>query len=234
VLHFGECAFDAERRLVFCSSNEVHLSRKAFDLLKILIDCQPRLVTKSELQDRLWPSTFVVDGNLSNLVAEVRRALHDDAHQPRYIRTVHGLGYSFCGSVAADGGPPTLPVVEFWLQLEGDRLPLPRGDHLIGRSPSSVVPIDDRTISRRHACIRVDDEATIVDLGSRNGTYLKGMRIKAPSILRHGDFLRIGSLTITFLVSRHSVATADHDMETADSQDPERIDEPATPGRAES
>ena len=72
-VRFSDCAFDAERRQVFRAGQEVHLSRKAFDLLGILIASQPRVVPKSELLERLWPETFVVEGNLSNLVAEVRQ-----------------------------------------------------------------------------------------------------------------------------------------------------------------
>ena len=91
-VRFAECAFDSERRQVFRAGQEVHLSRKAFDLLGILIASQPRVVSKSELLERLWPATFVVEGNLSNLVAEVRSALQDDAQNPRFVRTAHGLG----------------------------------------------------------------------------------------------------------------------------------------------
>jgi len=93
-VRFAECAFDSERRQVFRAGQEVHLSRKAFDLLGILIASQPRVVSKSELLERLWPATFVVEGNLSNLVAEVRSALQDDAQNPRFVRTAHGLGYA--------------------------------------------------------------------------------------------------------------------------------------------
>src|SRR4029450_2018776 len=82
-----------------------HRARRAFDLLGILIASQPRVVSKSELLESLWPETFVVEGNLSNLVAEVRQALQDDPHNPRFVRTAHGLGYAFCGSLSAGGGP---------------------------------------------------------------------------------------------------------------------------------
>jgi len=98
---YDHAAFDSERRQVFRAGQEVHLSRKAFDLLGILIASQPRVVSKSELLERLWPATFVVEGNLSNLVAEVRSALQDDAQNPRFVRTAHGLGYAFCGPASA-------------------------------------------------------------------------------------------------------------------------------------
>jgi DNA-binding winged helix-turn-helix (wHTH) protein len=207
---FADCAFDAERRLVFRAGQEVHLSRKAFDLLGILIASQPRVVSKSELLERLWPQTFVVEGNLSNLVAEVRQALQDDPHNPRFVRTAHGLGYAFCGSVsAAEEAPPTLPPADCWLVFGGGRVPLGRGEHLIGRSGKSVVPIDDMTISRHHARILVDDQVTLVDLGSRNGTYVSGERVKDPRVLRNGDRLTVGSVVLTVLLPQPGYPTTD-------------------------
>jgi DNA-binding winged helix-turn-helix (wHTH) protein len=209
-VRFADCAFDAERRQVFRAGQEVHLSRKAFDLLGILIASQPRVVSKSELLERLWPKTFVVEGNLSNLVAEVREALQDDPHTPRFIRTAHGLGYAFCGSVsAAEEAPPTLPPADCWLVFGGGRVPLGRGEHLIGRSGKSVVPIDDMTISRHHARILVDDQVTLVDLGSRNGTYVSGERVKDPRVLRNGDRLMVGSVVLTVLLPESGHPTTD-------------------------
>lgn len=207
---FADCTFDAERRQVFRAGQEVHLSRKAFDLLGILIASQPRVVSKSELLERLWPQTFVVEGNLSNLVAEVRQALQDDPHNPRFVRTAHGLGYAFCGSVsAAEEPPPTLPPADCWLVFGSGRVPLGRGEHLIGRSGKSVVPIDDMTISRHHARILVDDQVTLVDLGSRNGTYVSGERVKDPRVLRNGDRLTVGSVVLTVLLPESGYPTTD-------------------------
>ena len=54
------------------------LSPKAFDLLCILVAGRPKAISKSELQERLWPATFVVEKNLTNLVGEIRDALGDD------------------------------------------------------------------------------------------------------------------------------------------------------------
>ena len=67
-------------------------------------ECSPR----ASCSRRLWPDTFVAEANLSNLVAEIRDALGDRARSPLFVRTVHGFGYAFCGSVdddAASAGP---------------------------------------------------------------------------------------------------------------------------------
>ena len=211
-LRFSDCAFDTERRQVFRAGHEVHLSRKAFDLLGILIASQPRVVSKSELLERLWPQTFVVEGNLSNLVAEVRQALQDDPHNPRFVRTAHGLGYAFCGALSsAEDYPPTLPPAECWLVFGAGRVPLGRGEHLIGRSAKSVVPIDDMTISRHHARILVEGaRATLEDLGSKNGTWLRGQRLSSPMPLADGDEIRVGSVRLTFHVLAGESSTDTH------------------------
>ena len=68
---------------------------KAFDLLSILVADRPKAISKSDLQERLWPATFVVEKNLANLVSEIRDALGDDLSRLRFIRTVHRFGYAF-------------------------------------------------------------------------------------------------------------------------------------------
>lgn len=47
-------------------------------------------MAKSDLQERLWPSSFVVEKNLPNLIGEIRDAIGDDPTNPRFIRTVRG------------------------------------------------------------------------------------------------------------------------------------------------
>ena len=58
------------------------LSPKAFDLLSILVAHRPKAMAKSDLQERLWPTTFVVEKNLANLVGEIRDAIGDDPVEP--------------------------------------------------------------------------------------------------------------------------------------------------------
>ena len=90
-------------------SRHVKLSPKARELLEILAVGRPRAFTKAELQERLWPGTFVVEKNLANIVGEIREALGDDASDQRFIRTVPRYGYAFRDSaseVPADTGSP--------------------------------------------------------------------------------------------------------------------------------
>jgi hypothetical protein len=70
---------------------------------------------------------------------------------------------------------------------------LPGGAHVIGRAPSCTVVLDERTVSRRHACLRIcERSASIEDLGSANGVFVNGDRILLPESLEDGDIVVIG------------------------------------------
>ena len=99
---FGDFVLDLDRHELVRAGTRVSISPKAFQLLGILVKNHPKALSKTELQNRLWPSTFVVEKNLTNLVSEVRAALDDDPAHPRLIRTVHRFGYAFCGVPAAE------------------------------------------------------------------------------------------------------------------------------------
>ena len=90
------------RRQLTRAGREIHLEPKAFELLSALVLERPKALSKADLQERLWPGTFVAEANLSNLVAEIRAALGDPARAPLFVRTVHRFGYAFCGDAVAD------------------------------------------------------------------------------------------------------------------------------------
>ena len=92
---FGDFVLDPDAREVRRGDEPVLLSPKAYQLLEVLLLNRPKALSKSALQDRLWPDTFVVDKNLVNLIAEIRVALGDDAAHPRFVRTIHRFGYAF-------------------------------------------------------------------------------------------------------------------------------------------
>jgi non-specific serine/threonine protein kinase len=101
---FGDFVLDLDARELVRAGTPVSLSPKAFQLLGLLVQRHPRALSKTELQDLLWPGTFVVEKNLTNLVSEIREALGDDAATPRFIRTVHRFGYAFREMPSNDSG----------------------------------------------------------------------------------------------------------------------------------
>jgi pSer/pThr/pTyr-binding forkhead associated (FHA) protein len=78
-------------------------------------------------------------------------------------------------------------------------LPLVEGQNVIGRDEGTALRIDVPGISRRHALIRVrGGEATLEDLGSKNGTYLRGCRLEGPEVLRDGEVFVLGDVALVF------------------------------------
>jgi DNA-binding winged helix-turn-helix (wHTH) protein len=199
-LHFGPFSLDTLTRQLRRGADEIHLSPKAFSLLLELIERRPKALTKEALQESLWPDTFVVEKNLANLVAEIRGALEDDVRQPRFIRTVHGFGYAFCGTVGGDpAAEPPRVVSPCVLVCSGRLYPLAEGENVLGREGDAATWFDSTSVSRRHARIVVTDgKAVLEDLASKNGTFLGDTRVSAPVPLEDGAEIRLGSLRVRF------------------------------------
>jgi DNA-binding winged helix-turn-helix (wHTH) protein len=200
-LSFGDCVFDGRSRQLFRGGAPVHVPPKTFRLLEVLLEQRPAAVSKESLLDALWPGVFVADGNLARLVAELRDLIGDDAHAPRFVRTVARYGYAFHGDAASEDGGPARPSPPppFRLLHGATELPLVDGENVIGRDPAVHVPIDDASVSRHHARIVVDGfAARLEDLGSKNGTYVQDRRIETAVPLRDGDAIRLGSVALVF------------------------------------
>lgn len=201
---FGDFTLDNATRQLLSGGREVHLSPKAFDLLAALIADRSRAVSKTELMQRLWPSTFVEETNIAGLVAEIRRALHDPASDPRFVRTVYGFGYRFIGHVTADEHLTTSSARRVKLYLVSDQreMLLMDGANVIGRAEDATIQIDSPGVSRYHARVLVSDGgATLEDVQSKNGTYLNGTRLAASVPLSEGDQIKVGKVVLTFRVA---------------------------------
>ena len=197
---FGTFTLDLDTRQLLNGREEIHISPKAFDLLAILANARPNVVSKQALQKQLWPDTYVAEANLSNLIAEIRNAIDDSAREPRFIRTAHRYGYAFCGEAATSGiGPRATPTPSCWVNWGMQRFPLPPGEHIIGRGAEASIRLDGNTVSRRHARIVVKPDVVVLeDFGSKNGTYRGKVRVTEPVTRADGDEIRIGSQLIQF------------------------------------
>jgi DNA-binding winged helix-turn-helix (wHTH) protein len=195
-LRFGEFVFDTGTRQLWRRKEERNLGRKAFDLLELLIQRRPNVVSKETLHDQLWPGTFVSGSTLATVVGEVRAALGDDPASPRFLRTVHGVGYAFCGEASEEAAPAardTSGKLSYRLLFEDREISLRPGENLLGRVDDGVLWIDSPSVSRRHARIRVEGgRATLDDLGSKNGTFCRGERVSSSVVLSDGDEIRLG------------------------------------------
>jgi DNA-binding winged helix-turn-helix (wHTH) protein len=210
-LAFDDFSLDLERRQLLRSGKEVHLSPKALQLLELLVAERPRALAKAEIRDRLWPRTFVSESSLTGLVTTLRSALRDSAREPRYLRTVHGLGYAFCG-VVTDDAPRRKSAARrrfhFRLTWEGGDVPLAEGENVLGRVEEAAAWIESASVSRRHARILISEgKARLEDLGSKNGTFLNGRKITAAVALADADEIRLGQMPMTFRVVGGATST---------------------------
>jgi DNA-binding winged helix-turn-helix (wHTH) protein len=202
-LQFGGCVLDTDTRELTRGSANVPLSPKAFRLLEILVERRPQVITHDHLRQELWPDTVAGGTTIARIVNEVRDALLDHAKPPKLIRTVHRVGYGFCGTVTIVS--PAIASTRFSVNWGSRHVPLLAGENIIGRAADAIVSLPSSTASRRHARIMIRDGSAILeDLASKNGTFVGEKRVMKPLSLKNGDQIVIGSTTLIFCDSDES------------------------------
>jgi DNA-binding winged helix-turn-helix (wHTH) protein/Tol biopolymer transport system component len=123
IYEFGSFRLEPAERKLFRGREVVALTPKVFDMLVMLVRNNGHLLEKDELIRSLWPDSFVEEGNLSNNIFVLRKALGND-HE--YIETVPRRGYRFVGAVRQLPGAEKLPSEpgEFGSAKPADRRPL--------------------------------------------------------------------------------------------------------------
>ena len=106
-LHFESYRLDGPSGPLWHHSELVAVPPKALAVLWQLASQAGQVVSKAMLLDTVWAETVVSEGTLTNCLSLLRQVLGEDARQPRYIATVHRLGYRFVAPVTP-GGPPFL------------------------------------------------------------------------------------------------------------------------------
>jgi DNA-binding winged helix-turn-helix (wHTH) protein len=207
---FGPFRYDPVSRRLFREEEEIALKPKTRELLVLFLQNPHRLLTRDDIAERIWPNTAVTDDSLRVQVFDLRKALGADAE--RIIKTVPREGYRWEVDVRSGGpgrGEAGADLV-FRIILDRREIDLSEGENILGRDRGVAVWIDETAVSRHHSRIVVaDGKATLEDLGSKNGTYLKGERIAAAAPLADGDEIRIGPATMRFraLLRRGSTET---------------------------
>lgn len=100
VLRFGPFELRPNECRLLCGQREIPLRAKTLAVLRYLTTHAGDLATKDELMAWVWPGTVVSESVLATSISELRRALEDAPRDPRYIQTVHGVGYRFLAPVA--------------------------------------------------------------------------------------------------------------------------------------
>ena len=164
----------------------------------------------------MWADTpAAADANLTVVIADLRRALGDHPHSPRYLRTVHRFGYAFCGDATVDvealppgAGDQPQPATRVVLNWGDETRRLGDGEHFIGRDPECAVWLDVPGVSRRHARLRVEGQrAFLEDLGSTNGTFIDDVPVTGTQPVLHGQRIHFGPLEVRFRQSSAAVRT---------------------------
>ena len=104
VYRFADLVLDPTNRRLTRAGGEIYLPPKPFDTLLLLVQRHGQLVTKRELLDTVWSDTAVTDNALTQQISELREALDDDARQPRFIRTLPRVGFTFIAAVESISG----------------------------------------------------------------------------------------------------------------------------------
>lgn len=189
----GAFAFDAERRQLIGGGGAVALPSKEFELLSLLVSKRPRAVSKDEISDALWPRTIVAETSLTTLIRELRAKLGQTGRQGP-IRTVHGFGYAL-----ADEGTASTRASVPRLVRGTTEIAVVSREFVLGREPGLPGTIDDASVSRRHAHLRWNGTAVVLtDLGSKNGTFVNGVRVSGPVSPVDGDEVRLGLVTFVY------------------------------------
>jgi DNA-binding winged helix-turn-helix (wHTH) protein len=207
-LAFDPFVLDLDQRRLFNGGVEVRLQPKAFELLRVLAEARPKALSKQEILDAVWPGIFVSENNLATVVRDLRTALGDDAQTPHYIRTAYGYGYAFAAEATAVARIAA-PLPSVWRLIHNHReIVLLEGRTVLGRAGPDVVVVDAPTVSRHHAAVEIrGDEATIEDLGSKNGTRVNGAEVTAAVALADGVEVGLGSVVMVVRRRRDGATT---------------------------
>jgi DNA-binding winged helix-turn-helix (wHTH) protein/Tfp pilus assembly protein PilF len=200
---FDDYQVDVKRRLLLRAGNVIPITPKVFEMLLVLLGNQGKLVEKDDLMKMLWPDSFVEEGNLSQTISVLRKALGEKLNDHRYIVTVPGRGYRFVADVrqtpastsyqetsaltTTQKSPESLAVLPFRLPGNADQenfLGMGMADAIIARlSNLRQVIVRPTSAVRKYLTIGADP--------IKAGRDLKVSSVLEGTIQRSGDRIRV-------------------------------------------
>jgi DNA-binding winged helix-turn-helix (wHTH) protein len=219
-LRFADCLFDRDARELRRKGEAVHLSPKTFELLTLLVEHRPNPLPQRQIRDALWPDAHVGYTSLARVVAELRRCLGDTAKAPHLIRTVSRFGYAFVGDVVQDARfEPAALAGAF--EANGREYAIPLGETLVGRGTECGLRLPSTQVSRVHARLLADEGGvSILDAGSKNGTWVNGEKRVTRSALKDGDEVVFGSFRVVFRCAGAGSTHTGHPARRSDTATP--------------
>lgn len=204
----------------------VRLEPKAMAVLLCLVEHAGEVVSRRDLVDTVWATEFISDSTLTHTIADLRRALDDDARTPRFIETIPKRGYRLVAAAKDESRDepsgrrstaPTEPLAvifgekvrlgnraesglsDHFLFLGDQEIPLADPTIIFGRGQEADIQFLVSEVSRRHARLEVVPNAVLIeDLGSKNGTLVNNAPLASRLQLRSGDLIGIGPTTMIY------------------------------------
>jgi len=167
---FGRFRFEPATARLWAEDAEIKLTRKAAQVLAMLLERPGTPVSKQELFAQVWRGTVVGDDALVTCIQELRKALGDDSRQPLYIETRHRMGYRFAAPVAGAAHA----------EVPGPAISPPTGEAAAKESTIAVLPFADMS------------EARDQDF------FCEGLAEELIDALTHVDGLRVAARTSSF------------------------------------
>lgn len=114
MIRFDDVTIDVDAQQLHRAGSEVAVQPQVLDVLIHLITHRDRVVSKNELLDEIWQHRFVTESAITSRIKSARQAIGDNGREQRLIRTIHGRGYRFVGTVdepssTSSGGPERSP-----------------------------------------------------------------------------------------------------------------------------
>ncbi|MEM8651059.1 MAG: winged helix-turn-helix domain-containing protein, partial [Pseudomonadota bacterium] len=170
---FNDFELDTERFELRQNGQQVPVEPRVFDFLNLLIENHERVIDRDEIIEKLWDGRFVSEAAISTCVKNARRALGDDGKAQTLIKTVHGKGFRFTGTLTGNQTPtaqptpntsplPSLIILPF--QVFGDDPALQASaDGLVETLTTVLTRIPMLSIVSRTASFALKDQPIVID-----------------------------------------------------------------------
>lgn len=166
LLRFDAFEVDLRAGELFKAGRKIKLQEQPFQVLAMLLERPGDVVTREEMQKRLWPAdTFVdFDHSMNTAIKKLRQALGDDKKKPRYVETLPKRGYRFLGTVKRPAASAIEPAADAARVLKTKAI---RGSSWVGRvaklvsedgHPFAVVAIDEAAALERQKLEAANDD----------------------------------------------------------------------------
>ncbi|WP_291852478.1 winged helix-turn-helix domain-containing protein [Bradyrhizobium sp.] len=212
IFRINDCSIDTNAYEVRRSGKAVPVEPQVFDLLLLLLENRDRLVTKDEINDRIWYGRAVSDAALNSRIKSVRQMIGDSGASQHFIRTIRGRGFRFVGEVsqtpaAVDGKAEVAsavsedaPIAAFGMPA-GPRIAVLRfnnvsceinskflGDAIVEEVATQLTRYSELRVATRAITTEYEGtEANIGDIGRRLGVEFVVMG----SLRQAGDRMRV-------------------------------------------